>query len=205
MFVAGRQHTFLTLLAFVCASISGAALLLHAAGWLPIYFMVDVVGPPSLVLLLALGVIATRINQPVFVNRLTVGTWGGLVATVLYDLVRLGLWQSGIIRFDPFIAHPIFGRLITGLPETNPLSIGIGWAYHFWNGFGFGIMYTLVAGPARWWYAVVWALFLEICWLLALPSTLQFQLNPSLVTLSVIGHTAYGITLGLIARKYIRA
>jgi hypothetical protein len=66
-------------------------------------------------------------------------------------------------------------------------------------------MYTLVAGPARWWYAVVWALFLEIGWLLALPSTLQFRLNLALVALSLIGHLAYGITLGLIARKYILA
>jgi len=203
--VRGRQHTALTLIAFACASVSGVALLLHAAGWLPMYFLVDVLAAPSLVLLLSLGAIARRINQPIFFNRLVVGLWGGLAATAAYDATRLVLWQVGVFRFDPFISHPIFGWLITGLPEQSFTAQLVGWSYHLWNGIGFAIMYTVVAGPAHWGFALLWALFLEFCWLTALPSVLEFRPNPELVALSVIGHAAYGLVLGLVARKFIRA
>lgn len=201
---AGRRHAILTLVALASASASILALLLHAVGWLPMYFLVDLMAAPSLVVLLVLGIIARRINQPIFLNRLAVGAWGGLAATLAYDAVRLALWRTGVFRFNPFVSHPIFGWLITGLPEETLTAQLVGWSYHFWNGFGFGIMYTLVAGPAHWGYALLWALFLEIGWLTALPSVLEFRLNPELITLSMIGHGAYGIALGLIARKFIR-
>ncbi|MFQ5855306.1 MAG: hypothetical protein ACE5LU_06660 [Anaerolineae bacterium] len=198
-------HWSLTLTALVCASVSILALLLHAAGWLPMYFLVDLLAAPSLVLLLILGVLAYRIDERVFLNRLVTGAWGGLAATLAYDLIRYVLWKGGVFSFNPFLSHPIFGMLITGYPVESVTAIVIGWAYHFWNGFGFGTMYTLVAGRARWYYAVVWAMFLEIGWLTALPSTLQFKLNPELIALSLIGHGAYGIALGFIAQRFIRA
>ena len=198
-------HWPLTLTAFVCASVSILALLFHAAGWLPMYFLVEVLGAPSLVLLLILGVVAYRVDEEVFLNRLITGAWGGLVATLAYDLIRYVLWKGGVFSFNPFLSHPIFGMLITGYPMESVTATVIGWTYHFWNGFGFGIMYTLVAGRARWYYAVVWAMFLEIGWLTALPSTLHFKLNPELIALSLIGHGAYGIALGLIARRFIKA
>lgn len=200
----GWQHRWMTALAFVCASVSILALLIHAAGWLPMYFLVDILAAPSLVLLLALGVLARRIDQPVFLNRLIVGAWAGLVATLGYDAIRLVLWKAGVFSFNPFISHPIFGMLITGQPEESVVAQVVGWGYHFWNGFGFGIMYTLVAGPSPWYYALIWALFLEIGWLTALPSVLEFRLNPELLALSFIGHGVYGLVLGLLARRYIR-
>lgn len=207
-FAALRSDTttlWMTLIAFASASVSGAALVLHAIGWLPMYFLVDVLAAPSLIALLALGVIARKIDRPVFLNRLVVGAWGGLVATFAYDLVRLALWRSRLFDFNPFISHPIFGEMITGYPLESATAIVVGWAYHFWNGVGFGIMYTLFAGRAHWLYALAWALFLEIAWLTALPSVLSFRLNPALIWLSMIGHTAYGIVLGLLARRYIHA
>lgn len=196
-----RRHAALTFVAFCAASVSGVAILLHAAGWLPMYFLVDSLALPSLVLLLALGVIARRIVAPLFFARLVTGAWASLAATAAYDVVRLVLWKGGVFHFNPFMTHPIFGRLITGLPETTATAIAVGWAYHVWNGFGFGVMYTLVAGASRWWYALVWSAFLEAAWLTALPSTLHFKLRPEFVALSVIGHGAYGITLGMLSQR----
>jgi len=66
-------------------------------------------------------------------------------------------------------------------------------------------MYTLVAGRAHWYYALIWATFLEIGWLTALPSILHFKLNPQYVALSMIGHGAYGVGLGVIAQRFINA
>jgi hypothetical protein len=191
-------------LAFTCASVSILALLIHGAGWLPMSFLVNVTAGPSLTLLLALGVLSHRINERVFFTRLVTGAWGGLAATVCYDLIRYAIWLSGAVTYDPFISHPIFGRFITGQPEHTVVAKTVGWAYHFWNGFGFGIMYTLVAGPARWYYAFIWAMFLELAWLAAMPSIMQFKLNPQFLAMSLIGHGLYGIVLGAIATRFIR-
>jgi len=158
----GRRHWAMSASAFIAAAVSISALLLHIAGWLPMYFLVDVMAAPSLVLLLSLGIVAARINERVFLDRLIVGAWGGLAATLAYDAVRFLIRAAHLINFDPFQTNAGFGYLITGLPETTTVAILVGWAYHFWNGFGFGIMYTLVAGNARWVYALVWAMFLEI-------------------------------------------
>jgi hypothetical protein len=64
-------------------------------------------------------------------------------------------------------------------------------------------MYTLVAGPARWWYALAWAMVLEVAWLTALPSVVGFRLDYEFLILSITGHGLYGIVLGLLARRYV--
>lgn len=200
-----RRRAVFTLVGGACASVSGLAILLHAAGWLPMYFTLDVLGPPSLLMLLLIGIYARRIDEQLVLNRLLVGAWAGLAATAAYDLVRLALRLSGAIRFDPFRTHPIFGMLITGQPEASSAALAAGWGYHLWNGVGFAVMYTLVAGPAHPGYALGWAMLLEVAWLTALPSTLNFQLNPDLLLVSLVGHAAYGVVLGVLARRFIRA
>jgi hypothetical protein len=168
------------------------------------YLLINVLGPPSLVLLLILGIVGYRIREYVFFNRLVVGAWGGLVATLAYDLSRYLLWTGGIFSYNPFLSHPIFGNLITGQPTTSLTAIIVGWAYHFWNGFGFGIMYTLIAGPAHWSYAFLWAMCLEIGWLTTLPSILPLKLNSEWVAISLTGHGVYGVVLGLISQRFIK-
>ena len=199
------RHWLLTLIAFAGASVSLLALVLHALNWLPMYFLIDLVAAPSLVLLLALGVIAYRIREPVFLRRLLTGSWAGLVATGAYDLIRWLLRVSGIISFNPFLSHPVFGRLITGLPETTQTSIVVGWAYHFWNGFGLGLMYTLLLGNVRWYYAMVWATILEFAWLATLPSVLQLKVTPAFIVVGFVGHAAYGAVLGILAERFAKA
>jgi hypothetical protein len=195
----------LTLIAFACASFSLAALLLHAAGLLPLYFLVDTLGAPSLILLLVLGIAAHRVREVVFLNRLLVGVWASLLATAAYDLIRLLLWSTGHFHFNPFFSHAVFGRLISGQPENTPTALIVGWSYHFWNGLGLGLMYTLLAGQASWLYAVAWSVFLEIAWLITMPSVIHFKVNAGFIEMSLIGHIAYGVTLGSLAQRFIRS
>ncbi len=203
--LAGRPYAApLTLIAVASASVSLVALITYAVGWLPLYFLVDALGAPSLAALLAVGVIARRVDERVFLGRLIAGIWLGFVATIAYDLIRYLIRAAGLISFDPFMTHAIFGRLITGYAETTTVAIVAGWAYHYWNGIGLGLMYTLVAGNARWTYAVVWAVFLEVCWLLTLPSAFQLKLSVAFVAVSLIGHLAYGSTLGSLAQRFVK-
>lgn len=195
----------LTVVALASASVSGVALLLHVAGWLPMYFLVNLLAAPSIALLLIVGVVARRIDERVVLNRLITGAWAGIVATCSYDLLRCLTLAVGLLSYNPFLSHPVFGTLITGFPPETVTSIVVGWIYHFWNGFGFGIMYALIAGPAHWYYALGWAMFLEIAWLTAIPSLLQFRLSPEFLAVSVSGHAAYGVVLGLLTQRFISA
>lgn len=169
------------------------------------YFFIDSVAAPSLVVTLVLGIFSRRINESVFLGRLVVGSWLGIVATFAYDIVRLPIWLTGLIGFNPFYTIQLFGQIITGLPPTSTTAIIVGWLYHYWNGFGFAVIYTLIAGPAKWWYALVWAMFLEVGWLLALPPILHFNLGWNLVAISLLGHAVYGIVLGWGSRRFIKA
>jgi hypothetical protein len=194
---------WLTIVAVACASVSGAAIVLHVLG-VPMYFVVDFLGPPSLVGLLVLGVYARRVRADVFFDRLIVGCWAGLVATLIYDVARYPIYASGLVHFNPFRSHPIFGELITGYDRKTWPAILVGWFYHFWNGFGFGVMYTVIAGRAWWVYAVIWALILEGAWLLALPSAVQLKLTWEALAVSLFGHGLYGVSLGLLSVRYIK-
>jgi hypothetical protein len=198
------RRVALTLTALASASVSIAALLLHVAGWLPMYFLVNMLAAPSLILLLLCGVVASRMDERVFLNRLVTGAWGGIAATISYDLIRAIVWAAGLLSYNPFMSHPVFGSLITGAPEASTPAIVVGWAYHFWNGFGFGVMYTLIAGPAQWYFALGWALLLEVGWLTAMPGLLHFRLSAEFLVVSLSGHGMYGVVLGLIARRFIR-
>lgn len=198
------RRTALTLLALAGASVSLMALVLHALHVIPLYFALEIATAPSLVLLLVVGVIARRIDEQVLFRRLLTGCWVGLVATVAYDVIRWLIRLSGAISFNPFLSHPVFGRLITGQPESTTMAITVGWAYHFWNGFGLGLMYTLVAGGARWWYGVIWATVLEIAWLTTLPSVLNLTVTPAFIVVGCIGHAAFGAVLGWLAERFVK-
>ncbi len=187
-----------------CALGSVVALVLYGFGRLPMYFLIDTLALPSLGLLLISGIVAKRINEEVFLNRLWIGVWGGLVATLAYDLVRFLIWKAQLITFNPFLTNQVFGLIITGYPVTSVSATIVGWVYHFWNGFGLGTVYTLLAGPAHWYYALIWALILELGWLAAMPTTLHFRLTSGFIAVSLIGHAAYGLVLGIIASRLIR-
>jgi hypothetical protein len=199
-----KRQALLTGIAVFAASLTILPLLAHAAGWLPMYFLMDLTAGPAAVLLLAVGAIAHRIVETVFLHRLWIGTVIGFVATLAYDVVRALLVASGFFRYNPFISHPIFGHLITRAPLDSAVAYRVGWAYHFWNGASFGMIYALLAGRAHWGYAVAWAMFLEFMWLSTLPSVMNRAPNVELVTMSLIGHLAYGVALGFLARRYVR-
>jgi hypothetical protein len=65
-------------------------------------------------------------------------------------------------------------------------------------------MYTLVAGPARWWFGLAWGAILEIAMLVIYPSSNLLQ-PPSMtpfVAVSLMSHAVYGSALGVISERY---
>ncbi len=102
-----------------------------------------------------------------------IGTLGGLVAAVAYDLFRLpfvfsnawGLGRLGIPQMPLFKVFPRFGALILGQSVEQGVAQGqagfawgkgyplaahvLGWMYHFSNGATFGVMFAACYSGAR--------------------------------------------------------
>jgi len=128
-----------------------------------------------------------------------IGTLGGLVGAIAYDIFRLpfvysstwGLERFGIPQMPLFKVFPRFGALILGQPsEQSTYSLPaqlLGWAYHFSNGATFGVM-----------FAAIFASFDEV-------TTSHGISNPRGVAPRTIGGAtlmAVGIELCLLASPY---
>src|SRR4051794_32972608 len=94
-------------------------------------------------------------------RAVVIGTLGGLVGAIAYDIFRLpfvysaawGLERVGIPQMPLFKVFPRFGALILGQPpEQSSYSLAaqlLGWAYHFSNGATFGVMFASAFASAK--------------------------------------------------------
>jgi hypothetical protein len=199
---ATRADVALLTIAIVSALSSIAALLLHVAGIIRMPYTVTFVSLPGTLLLICLTVWAGRTSRALFFNRLIVGFAVGAIGLVAYDAIRW-LVQEGLpIGFDAFYSIVAFGNLITGAPTSSATAVVAGWAYHISNGLTFGVLYALIAGPAKWWYGLIWGLILEIAMLLVYPPLFQIGAMTSFVAVSIVGHAAFGTVIGLGCRRW---
>lgn len=189
-------------MACFAASLSGAAVLSHAAGWLRMPFFITCISLPATLLVVALSLRSRGRADRWLAQRVWAGCWIGLLATLAYDVTRLFIQVSGIYAFYPFRIIVPLGVLITGRAEFDPLAIVAGWTFHFWNGVNFAMMYVLALGRGRLALAIAWALLLEVMMLLSYPPLFDIsRWNIGFVATSMIGHVAYGIVLGLCAER----
>jgi hypothetical protein len=149
-------------------------------------------------------------------RAVVMGSIGGLVAAVAYDVFRLpfvysdawGMGRFGIPQMPLFKVFPRFGALILGEPlEQDEYSLAaqlVGWAYHFSNGATFGVMFAAMIGEARdrrhggWGWAVLMAVGIEAALLLS-PYARFFGVaqNARFVVVTLTAHVIFGVALGL--------
>jgi hypothetical protein len=138
-----------------------------------------------------------------FAQVLMLGAVSGLLATVVYDAVRPLLKWMFHFAYSPYRAMPIFGMLITGRPESDPLAIALGWVYHFWNGISFGIMFALLWPKGGAIAGLVWGLGLQCLMMVAYPHLLAIRLaDPGFLAMGLVGHSLWGVVLGESIRQY---
>ncbi len=198
-----RHHWLIIIIAFVAASTSGVALLLYAFGLAPLSVSITILAPLTAVTFMAIWVLSGGESEKVFLDRLKGGLIAGAVGLLAYDLVRLVILAAGV-NFNPFRPIEIFGLLILNTNLDTTLTKSVGWAFHIWNGLSFAVMYTLIAGRGKVWWAVLWALVLETAMIVTYPSIFQVAADAPFLVISVVGHLAYGLALGLTARKVVR-
>lgn len=190
------------------ASTSGAAILIHTFAGVPMRYTVPFVVMPTAVVLVGVTLAHRRTYDRlhVFSTNIMRGAGWGFGATLAYDAIRPPLtWAFGL-AFDPYKAMTIFGTLITGRPAGDWLALAAGWTYHFWNGLSFGMMFALLrprGGPGA---GMVFALVLQGLMMLAYPHFLQARLaDPGFLMTGIVGHSLWGLMLGLGVRRSARA
>jgi len=188
----------------IAASLSGLAVLLHAVGAVHLGFSVIVFAPATVVLILLIATRKERHARAIFLQRLAGGLFAGFIGVIVYDAVRWLVLISGFVPFNPFRAIEVFGLLILRTDVDTWLTKTVGWLFHIWNGLSFAVMYTLALGRGHIWWAIGWSLMLEIAMLSTYPSMFRIILDWPFVAVSLIGHLAYGVGLGVTARGAVK-
>lgn len=200
----GIPDPTLALIVVFCSLTSVGAFLLDAFGLLEMPFTISFVSLPALVVTLVIAVWAGRFGRQHFLRRLYVGSVAGLLATLAYDALRAAIMVAVPGDFDPFRSHPNFGALILDTDPSTTSAHVTGWAYHFWNGISFGIVYVMLAGGARFWYALAWALALETATIVIYPNVFDISRSDWMfVSVSFAGHAVYGLGLGILSREWL--
>jgi hypothetical protein len=113
--------------------------------------------PAAAILLIAVGMLY-RFDESL-AKASAVGLAAGAAATVALEAIRLpGFW----LGFMPGNLPRLMGVLLLNQFAAGPsLKSDIaGWAYHFWNGASFGLIYVLVLGTCRRWVGAVFGVLL---------------------------------------------
>jgi hypothetical protein len=80
----------------------------------------------------------------------------------------------------------------------------VGTAYHATNGICFAIAYSMLAAPRGVLTGIGFALVLEGFMLSFYPGWLHVQAIREFFSMTILGHVAYGATLGVMARRLAR-
>lgn len=161
-----------------------------------VFFMV-----PAFVTFVAVSVTIRRDEQALFLGRLRAGLLAGVLALMAYDASR---WLVEAVNLSPtnsFQAIRIFGTGLTARPPGDRASLIAGWAFHVTNGLGFSLTYLFLAAGRKWWVGIGYALVLEAFLIGLYPGWLGLTLTKEFVSVSIMGHVAFGSVLGAIASR----
>lgn len=146
---------------------------------------------PGTVLLIATAILGSRDVR----NVMAIGAIGGLVGTLLYDVVRIPFVVIGRL----LVLSPIesYGVLASGADHSSPATDFVGWTYHFSNGIGFGVAYAAVALRRHWGWAVAYSMVLETATIVS-PFADAYQLHGKYLIIAIAygAHVPFGLALG---------
>lgn len=182
---------------------SGAALIVHvlttiSLGLALVGAGIIVIGLGTLTWMRLPSMARTEIAQ-----RARVGLLAGFLATIAYDVSRWLIVTLFHDTFAPFDVFPIFGHAIAGTNLSPAVATTIGILYHYTNGVLFAVAYAILFAPRGWWTGILWALGLEALMLTVYPGWLHPSPFEEFVSVSILGHVAYGSVLGIFSRKLL--
>ncbi|HEY3383516.1 MAG TPA: hypothetical protein VGK32_17255 [Vicinamibacterales bacterium] len=164
--------------------------------------------PAAAALVAAWGVLAWR-GSSVQAGLLARGALSGALATFALEAVRYPGFRLG---FMPGNLPQLMGVLLLDRFALGPSTASnlAGFAYHFWNGASFGIIYALLAGRRSPWWAVPYSITVGLGFL-ASPVVLALGVGPfgrefgwHFAATVLTAHAAFGLALtALMARAFL--
>jgi hypothetical protein len=164
---------------------------------------------PAIALIIVIGFLSRK-WEPSIARYIIWGALAGALATIPLEAIRISGYKLG---FMPGNLPRLMGVLLLNRFALGPSAASdiAGWAYHFWNGASFGIIYVLVFGAARRWAGVLYGIAVGV----------GFMLSPVVVALGVgyfglqfsdwfsvtvlTAHIAFGFALGLLAKRFLNS
>lgn len=163
---------------------------------------------PSLVLLAVAVVVARVRGHRALVRKVLIGAAAGAVATLGLEAVRIASFRLGGMPGD---LPRLMGVLLTDRFMSGPSTLSdiLGWAYHFWNGAAFGLIFAVLLGrrPVSWYvgYGVLIGVGFLASPVVTSMGIGSFGLDlPSMPATVVLAHLAFGWLLGVLSRRWSR-
>lgn len=161
---------------------------------------------PAILVLAVVAGLAWR-RQPLVARSIISGALAGSLATLALEAIRLPGFHFG---FMPGNLPRLMGVLLLDRFALGPslASDVAGWAYHFWNGACFGILYTFLFGTERRWVGVVFGIIIGLGFLVS-PVVISLgagyfglEFSYSFPATVLLAHLGFGAALALLARRF---
>jgi hypothetical protein len=201
------KHALTILLLLLAASVAPLIFPIAESGRSSMDVLAKIALLPAAVLLLAALALLYRSNDPL-AKTAVAGLAAGAVATVALEALRLpGFW----LGFMPGNLPRLMGVLLLNqfASGPSPKSDLAGWAYHFWNGASFGLIYVLVFGTCRRWVGAIFGVLIGFGFMLSpIVSALGvgflgLEFSKGFPLAVTAAHAAFGLTLGWLASQWL--
>lgn len=196
-----------SLLALAAAGVSPNLFWIAQAGYAPLSTLGERALVPAAGALVAILLVARARRRTRLSNRILAGAAAGLIATVGLEVIRFTSFHLGGM---PGSMPQLLGVLMLNRFMQGPsfLSDVVGWAYHFWNGVTFGIVFAVLFGRKPLVWALVYAELVGIGFLIspavtAMGTGFMGLSMPAMPITIVVAHTVYGVILGLLCSRWV--
>ncbi|NIA28279.1 MAG: hypothetical protein GWP06_00020 [Actinobacteria bacterium] len=198
---SSRLQLILVLFALAAAATSPNLFVAAQAGYDKLSHLAVVFLIPSIILLAIVIIIAIVRGCKNLNRQIAIGLLGGILATLGLEVVReIGFRLGGM----PGEMPQLMGVLMLDRFAMGPnwLSNLVGWAYHFWNGASFGLIYSLLLGRPPVWSGVVFGILIGVGLMLS-PVVVAMgvgifgsQFGIGFPVTVILAHIAFGLILG---------
>lgn len=201
------EELLLSLLVLALSGISPNLFPAAQAGYAKMSYLGTHLLLPSIILLVIVFIVALFRDHQRLTNRILAGAAAGFVATLGLEVVRATSFHLGGMPGD---MPQLLGVLLTDRFMLGPsaLSTTLGYLYHFWNGISFGIIFAVLFGRKSVLWALVYAQLIGIGFLLS-PAVKAMGIGfmgskmPAMPLTVVLAHLAFGLILGLLAKRWV--
>ncbi len=163
---------------------------------------------PSVVLIMVLLVITHLLKFSVLKKQILTGIIAGILGTIGLEVFRITAFKIGWMPGDlpKLMGVLLLDQFAIGPDTTSNIA---GWAYHFWNGAAFGIIYSLLVGRGKLWMGVLYGFLMGIGFMVS-PVVkslgvgtfgLQFKEGYQFFIAVSLAHIAFGVVLGWLVYK----